>query len=147
MNKDLKHFGVVGMRWGVRRRQTKMANRTLQKDLKALSKSGKGDDMDAVMKATKKYDSAMSKRTALVGKKAIGKVEAKAFLERYKKDKVNRLADKADAKRKADKIALTMSGLYLTDLLTGGALSGLARYGVQKIAWETGKVIANSPLR
>lgn len=102
---ELKHFGVLGMRWGVRRNATiagaargravalkkeghtkeaaaanrsadvhsakakniqrKLDNYTkFQKELKALEKTGKTNDMDAVLAVAKRYDTREAKRKA-----------------------------------------------------------------------------------
>lgn len=105
MSNELTHFGVLGMRWGVRRNATiagaargraaalkkeghtkeaAASNRTadvysakakhiqrkldnynkFQKELKALEKTGKTNDMDAVLAVAKRYDTREAKRKA-----------------------------------------------------------------------------------
>lgn len=60
---ELRHYGVKGMKWGVRRAARKernasyrKAHESLQRDLKKLHADGKGNDNDAVIKRAAQYD-------------------------------------------------------------------------------------------
>lgn len=52
----LEHYGVIGMKWGVRKDEHKQNYNEFQRELKALSDSGRGNDLKAVNAAAAKYD-------------------------------------------------------------------------------------------
>lgn len=55
-DEGLKHYGVLGMRWG-HRKAGSQAHANYQAGLKALTDSGKSNDTDAIISLSKKYDS------------------------------------------------------------------------------------------
>lgn len=77
----LFHYGIMGMKWGVRRDAYKEAHADFQKELKKLSDSGKGNDIKAITAASAKYD---ARRKAI--KKNLTSSNTKTSLEISDKD-------------------------------------------------------------
>lgn len=126
MTKDLEHFGIPGMKWGVRKPTTR------------TTVTRKGD---------KHYLTEKTKKGTVVSKTAVSKADAEAFTAKLKAEKLKARLKNEAKREKVEKIAgalvLAYSAYSMANLFAPGLVSKVS----QTIAWNTGKVISNTPLR
>lgn len=130
---DLKHFGVLGMHWGQRRSRPKTKT-SLHKRM------GKN-----VLVKKDEFGNVLSKKVAT-------KEQAAAFAAKQKKRKLSELQNtqrkRANIKRVANAVATVYAVYTVAQLLSPGGINprNVPRW-VGNVAWTTGRVVSNSPLR
>jgi hypothetical protein len=119
----LQHFGVKGMRWGVRRREnpgfsgqqrTEVRDQFGKRAVKRVNKRlNKGRTLDQAVKTERR------RRTAIrVGVVIYGAVVAKQLADRFGPELLNSVASRAAAKNGARAAAQTMASHGITNYQT-----------------------------
>ncbi|TRO51029.1 hypothetical protein E2P63_05335 [Candidatus Bathyarchaeota archaeon] len=127
---ELTHFGVPGMKWGVRKHRNPFTT-------KRLSKS-KGKNY--IVEKTKLGNKVISK-------KRVSKKDAEAFIAKQKAEKISALLRQEKKKQIASKVVGAFVTAYaahtVASLLAPGATAKFDR----TIAWNLGRVVSNTPLK
>lgn len=125
MTNEVKHFGIPGMKWGVRKAKTTTH----------LRREGR-----------KKFLVEKNKRGSTVSKRRVTSKEAKEFLEQRKADRIAKRAKDEATRERTIKIARNMVRAYAAVTFASLLLpQKTQRKIIGTIAWNTGKVVGNYP--
>lgn len=125
MNNSLIHWGIPGMHWGVRRRNLTPSSRHLSKA---------GGKLSIV---TKRWGD-----KKVVHKKQVTPEEAKSFVAQQNKQKANDLVKKTNREKRLGRAVIALVTVYSAVSIVNMVNPRI--FGA--IAWNTGKIISNSPL-
>lgn len=122
---ELKHFGVLGMKWGQRR---------------AVKQVGRKSGGKRFIVDKDQFGQTMSQRK-------VTKKEFDSFMDAQKKQKAEELFRKQKKWHNVGKAVTAFLAVHTAVSIVGMMHPNLYRNAVGSLAWTFGRVVSNSPLR